>query len=524
MAAATPEATAPTPMEVTPTETAAPADLGVLVANDIATNVRLVMRSAATKEARHIARAVRLTMVALRRKLTANALHAAVRRHLPEALPVRATLLACLPATMTTTTTVADGNSASSAEAAPAKEVSASAEVLAYLELLVVIWLLDSGREHWPQAYARSVDLVRHAAQADGALDLLVARCWFYHARAVELCRSLGQQQQQELGLPSAVALRAELLSAHKTAGLRRMEETRATLLNLLLRDLLAAGLYEQADKLVSKQASSAQDDPQQQMAAAAASNNQLARYNYYVGRIRATQLDYSGAHDALQQALQKAPQGSGVARGFRLAATRLLVIVQLLMGDIPERSVFSQRELRTALKPYLRLTQAVRIGNLAAFRAAAQDSAATFAADGTLSLVSRLRHNVIKTALRKICFSYSRISLADIAAKLHLEDPEGCEYVVAKAIRDGVIDAVIDHDGGFVQSREILDIYATQEPQAALGRRIAFCLRLHNDALRSMRYAPDAHKPRPLQDTDEDTKHLEEEVAKLEEEEDADI
>lgn len=38
---------------------------------------------------------------------------------------------------------------------------------------------------------------------------------------------------------------------------------------------------------------------------------------------------------------------------------------------------------------------------------------------DGNYSLVLRLRHNVIKTGLRKIIISYSRISFADIALKV---------------------------------------------------------------------------------------------------------
>ena len=52
------------------------------------------------------------------------------------------------------------------------------------------------------------------------------------------------------------------------------------------------------------------------------------------------------------------------------------------------------------------------------------------------------------------ISLSYSRISLADIAEKLSLESTQDAEYIVAKAIRDGVIEAVINHDEGYVQSR----------------------------------------------------------------------
>lgn len=37
--------------------------------------------------------------------------------------------------------------------------------------------------------------------------------------------------------------------------------------------------------------------------------------------------------------------------------------------------------------------------------------------------------------------------------------------------------------------------MYSTGEPQSAFHARIAFCLDLHNEAVKSMRYEPDAHK-----------------------------
>lgn len=63
------------------------------------------------------------------------------------------------------------------------------------------------------------------------------------------------------------------------------------------------------------------------------------------------------------------------------------------------------------------------------------------FQEDHTFMLILRLRHNVIKTGLRAISLSYSRISLADVASKLALGSREDAEFIVAKAIRDGVIE-----------------------------------------------------------------------------------
>lgn len=52
------------------------------------------------------------------------------------------------------------------------------------------------------------------------------------------------------------------------------------------------------------------------------------------------------------------------------------------------------------------------------------------------------------------ISLSYSRISLADIAMKLQLDSPQDAEYIIAKAIRDGVIEASLDHQDGYMQSK----------------------------------------------------------------------
>jgi 26S proteasome regulatory subunit N3 len=209
-------------------------------------------------------------------------------------------------------------------------------------------------------------------------------------------------------------------------------------------------------------------------------------------------------------QAARKAPQDS--ALGFLRTVHKLAIIVQLLMGDIPERQTFNQKELRVALLPYLHLTQAVRGGDLQAFYSIVEQNAAVFRADKNYTLIQRLGHNVIKTGLRKVNISYSRISLEDIANKLHLPNRRTAEYVCAKAIRDGVIEAILDHEHGWLTSAEVGDVYSTDEPQKAFHRRITFCLDVHNEAvkvskrierfqkliclmLQAMRYPPDAYK-----------------------------
>lgn len=127
----------------------------------------------------------------------------------------------------------------------------------------------------------------------------------------------------------------------------------------------------------------------------------------------------------------------------------------------------------------------AVRIGDIEAFTSALKTHQKQYVHDGTYTLILRLRHNVIKTALRTLSLAYSRIPLQEICKKLRLDSEEEVEYICAKSIRDGVIEASIDHEKGYMKSKDVLDVYGTNEPQKAFHQRIQFCLQLHNDSIK---------------------------------------
>jgi 26S proteasome regulatory subunit N3 len=59
-----------------------------------------------------------------------------------------------------------------------------------------------------------------------------------------------------------------------------------------------------------------------------------------------------------------------------------------------------------------------------------------------------------IRTCFHNISISYSYISLRDVASKLHLDLTiviANAESIVTKAIRDGGIDASVDHSKGWM-------------------------------------------------------------------------
>mmetsp|Transcript_11459 Transcript_11459/g.11482 ORF Transcript_11459/g.11482 Transcript_11459/m.11482 type:complete len:501 (+) Transcript_11459:101-1603(+) len=438
---------------------------------DVSKAISYINRGIELNQPRLLQRAIRQN-ANLRHNITTELLKTAINTFVTPSYPSYATMIEAISKLPTVQIRNA-GNEAETAMDVISDTITPSSHALlpeteVYLFTLIITTMLRHKLYQDTAAYS-SILINRIKTFNRRSMDLFSSKAYFYFSLAYEKIDKLE-------------AVRSTLLSLYRTSCLRRDEMGQAVLLNLILRNYLHYNLIEQAQTLAAKTTF-----PEN------ASNNQFCRYLYSMGRIQAIQLEYSGAYLRLMMSARKAPQD--IALGFTRSVYKLAVLVQLLMGDIPERATFNQPELRKALRPYLLLTQTVRNGDLVEFHAVVTQHSNAFQSDKNYSLVQRLGHNVVKTGLRKISISYSCISLSDVAMKLHLPSASSAEYICAKAIRDGVIEATIDHKSGCLTSNEVIDVYSTEEPQKAFHRRIAFCLDVHNEAVKSMRYPPDAYK-----------------------------
>jgi 26S proteasome regulatory subunit N3 len=342
-------------------------------------------------------------------------------------------------------------------------------EVELYVHLLVLLYLIDQKKYDVAAICSRSM-IARADIHEKRSLDAFLARAFFYLALISERTGKITE-------------IAGYFNGRLRMATLRHQSESQATIIVCLLRAYLLTKQLVAAAKLVRKVTF-----PEN------ANNNDLARFLYYQGRIKALQLDYVSAAGFFQQALRKAPQDSAI--GFKQNVQKWVVVISLLQGEIPERSVFRIPIYRKPLSPYLDLSHAVRLGDLAMFSNVLDKYSNAFEKDHTLTLIVRLRQNVIKTAIRQISLAYSRITLKDIAKKLQLPTDAEAEYMVAKAIKDGTIDAAISFDtktaDRYMQSSEADNIYRTVEPQFAYDSRIKSCLELHNLAVKALRYPSD--------------------------------
>lgn len=137
------------------------------------------------------------------------------------------------------------------------------------------------------------------------------------------------------------------------------------------------------------------------------------------------------------------------------------------------------------------------------------QSYKADFQKDKLYGLVLRLNQIVIRIGLRKIYLAYSKISLADVGFKLNIPQ-EDVEFVVAKALRDGILQGQIDHDKQILSIEGDRNLYVTNEPQNQLDKRIKFCLNLYHETQKAITY-PDmrAKQTDENKETDLDTSDI---------------
>ena len=376
-------------------------DANLPILEDIRDQIKHIEKSLLTKESHYMARVVR-SIFRIRKKLNCNVFLRLVNGYYPNTCSQKTYFTEYLPEAMETDLNLLPFSPRSK------QSQSLLPEVEVFLHLLLLIFLIDSERKD--EAIKCSNLLMDRLSDYNRrSMDMIAAKCYFYHSVAYEKAGKLD-------------TIRPFLYAKLRTCTLRKDYHGQASIINLLLRNYLAYNLYDQANKLVSKV--NYPEEP---------SNNDLARYLYYLGRIKAIQLDYSAAHQHLTSALRKAPQNSAV--GFKQAVHKLNTVVELLLGEQPDRVNFRNPTLKSCLLPYFQLTQTVRAGDLGQFNKVLENFRNNFLVDQTYTLIVRMRHNVIKTGVRLMALSYSCISLESIANKLQLGSPEDAEFIVAKVI-----------------------------------------------------------------------------------------
>ncbi|KAF7641776.1 hypothetical protein LDENG_00272450 [Lucifuga dentata] len=231
-----------------------PRELDTLTLEDIKEHVKQIEKAVSGKEPRFVLRALR-ALPSTSRRLNSNVLHKAIAGFYTNNMAAKDFLLGFLEEPMD----IVEHEVQFRPRTGKAASAPLLPEVEAYLQLLLVVHLTNNKRYTEAQKVSDDV-LQKIGSQNRRALDLIAAKCYYYHARVYEFLNQLD-------------TIRSFLHTRLRTATLRHDADGQAVLLNLLLRNYLQFNLYDQAEKLVSKS-----------VFPELANNNEWARYLYYTG------------------------------------------------------------------------------------------------------------------------------------------------------------------------------------------------------------------------------------------------
>ncbi|GMM35505.1 proteasome regulatory particle lid subunit [Saccharomycopsis crataegensis] len=349
-------------------------------------------------------------------------------------------------------------------------------EIDLFIHLLAQLYLHDkSSLAGLAKLNQKIIELFKSYSKR--SLDYLQAKIWFYIQRTSELLDIKANTTATTETWPHLVETRHHLLLSLRTATLKHDHETTASIITLLLRNYSLTNDITQAINFVSKI-----EFPEN------CGNNLYARYYYYLSKIHAIQLNYSTALSYIINSIRKAPQSQYV-KGFLVSAQKLKIVIELLMGDIPELTIFTNQQYQQHLKPYMEITKAVRLGDLGSFNKALETYSGSFIRDKTYNLILRLRKNVIKTGIRLISLCYKKISIRDICIKLKMDSEVSTEYILNKLIKDHIIEAGLDNKESYMKSREFYNVYDSEVPAAEFNKRIEAINAIKKSFVKEMNY-----------------------------------
>lgn len=314
--------------------------------------------------------------------------------------------------------------------------------------------------------------------------------------------------------------LKSSLILTYRRAVLASKPLTQATVINQLVQAYIGENDFESAMKFMGKS-----NFPEHIRAPL-----EVVRYLFNQGRIDSARLQHAEASEKMMTAVRKLPPNETFASAFKILAYKHSIVADLLRGDVPPIALF-QTAFASELSIYKEVILAVRAGDLNRFESLLQTHSTHFIKDGTFPLVDRLRHSVINAGLRRLNLSYSRISLADMAAALSLTE-DALESVLGRAIEEGVllgkIEAVPSPSGDnatvlcFVSSTSSATSKSFAEAHALneyIHKKIEFCQQTQTNALQAIQFPDKGTRRTKAQGADEtDQRDAEELIAEAQE------
>lgn len=174
----------------------------------------------------------------------------------------------------------------------------------------------------------------------------------------------------------------------------------------------------------------------------------------------------------------------------FYLTIVRLFVLVSLLVGQIPEKTMLESAYIKKSLEPqYFAIITAVREGDVDKFSAVVSnaENIALFKTHGVYPFITRLPPTIVRAGLIKLTTIYTTIPVSKVGTLLNIPQ-EDVHAVVNKAIFDGVISARVDEQD-VLHTINPKEQYMTAGPKATLVKKINHVQSLYQQCQQGKKY-----------------------------------
>jgi len=226
-----------------------------------------------------------------------------------------------------------------------------------------------------------------------------------------------------------------------------------------------------------------------------------------FCGLVGQYQLAYAHINDAFRKVPENKEKLTPGLRNFVLLIQKHMIVLNLLLNELPSIEIFAEVP---KLRNYKELVNMVSHGHNEEFTRYLAQHKAEFTRDLVFPLLSKMRAVVLRNAVKKLSIAYTRISVADILAKIGVSRADNFDLQSFLVKSSGYIeDFTIDPQTDVIDFVRSSENYSDAFIRDTLTRRIEHLSALEEQVVKSLKYPENAGESKDKVDDDDDADDL---------------
>lgn len=220
-----------------------------------------------------------------------------------------------------------------------------------------------------------------------------------------------------------------------------------------------------------------------------------FTKYLFYKGLFFGLVGQYQKAYQHMNDAFRKVPENqeklTDGLKNFILLIQKHMIVLNLMLNELPSIEIFTEVP---RLKNYKGLVKTVSQGHNEEFAKYLHDHKEEFTRDLVYPLLNKMRVVVLRNAVKKLSIAYTRISVADVLAKIGVKANDNFDLQSFLVKSKGYIeDFTIDPKANVIDFARSSENYSDAFIRETLNRRIEHLNIFEEQVVKSLKY-PETH------------------------------